>query len=130
MCPRCEAVLHAGRWLWASAEPGAVAIECPACHRIAQDLPDGIVTIAGRFAEAHDAEIRSLIGNVEENERREHALARTFGIVAATEGLVVKTTERRLAASLGRALERAYGGMLTRKEGDRSSPLRVRWQRE
>jgi hypothetical protein len=123
-------VLRAGRWVWASAESGAADVECPACHRIAQDLPDGIVTIAGRFAEARAAEIRSLLRNVEENEKREHALARSFGIEVGKEGMVVKTTERRLAESLGRALERAYGGTLTRKEGDRSGPLRVHWQRE
>jgi len=129
-CPRCGAVVRAGRWIWGSAAHGAAAVECPACRRIAQALPDGILTIAGRFAKAHDTEIRGLVHHVEENEKRDHALARAFGIEAEGEGLVVKTTERRLAESIGRALERAYGGTLERVEGDKSSPLRMHWQRD
>ena len=130
VCPRCGAVVRAGRWVWGSAAHGAAAVECPACRRIAQDLPDGILTVAGAFVQAHDTDIRGLVHHVEENEKRDHALARIFGIEAEGKELVVKTTERRLAESLGRALERAYGGTLERVEGDKSSPLRVRWQRD
>ncbi len=129
-CPGCGAVVRAGRWVWGSAAADAAPHECPACRRIAQALPDGILTVAGVFAAAHDAEIRALVAHVEENEKREHALARCFGIAAGRDGLVIQTTERRLAESLGRALERAYGGKLERVAGDRASPLRVRWQRD
>jgi hypothetical protein len=129
-CPHCGAVVRAGRWVWGAAAHGAAVLPCPACRRIEQDLPDGILSVAGSFVAAHEAEIRSLVQHVEENEKRNHALARSFGIEAAGGGLVVKTTERRLAESIGRALERAYGGTLERVEGDRSSPLRVRWQRD
>jgi hypothetical protein len=129
-CPRCGAVVRAGRWVWGSAAHGSAALECPACRRIAQDLPDGVLTIAGGFIAAHDTEIRGLVHHVEENEKRDHALARIFGIEAEGDQLVVKTTERRLAESIGRALERAYGGTLEHVEGDKSSPLRVRWQRD
>jgi hypothetical protein len=129
-CRRCGAVVRDGRWVWGSAAHGAAVTECPACRRIAQDLPDGILTLAGGFVPAHESEIRGLVQHVEQNEKRDHALARIFGIAAEGGELVVKTTERRLADSIGRALERAYGGSLARSEGDRSSPLRVRWQRD
>jgi hypothetical protein len=129
-CPRCGLVVRAGRWVEGSAAHGAAALECPACRRIAQDLPDGILTVGGSFVAAHDTEIRGLVHHVEENEKRNHALARIFGIETEGKELVVKTTERRLAESIGRALERAYGGTLERIEGDKSSPLRVRWQRD
>jgi NMD protein affecting ribosome stability and mRNA decay len=129
-CPRCGAVVREGRWVWGSAAHGAAAVECPACRRIAQDLPDGVVTVSGGFVTAHETELRGLVHHVEENEKRNHALARIFGIDAEGTGLVVKTTERRLAESIGRALERAYGGTLEHVEGDKSSPLRVHWQRD
>jgi hypothetical protein len=129
-CPRCGAVVREGRWVWGSAAHGAAAVECPACRRIAQDFPDGILTVAGSFVAAHETEIRGLVHHVEENEKRNHALARIFGIEAQGKELVVKTTARRLAESIGHALERAYGGTLERVEGDKSSPLRVRWQRD
>jgi hypothetical protein len=129
-CPRCGAVIRAGRWVWGSAAHGAAPVDCPACRRIAEDLPEGILTAAGGFVQAHDAEIRSVVRHVEENEKRDHPLARIFGIQAVADGLVVKTTQRRLADSIGRALERAYGGTLERVEGDKSSPLRVRWERD
>jgi NMD protein affecting ribosome stability and mRNA decay len=127
-CPRCGLVVHAGRWVEGSAAHGAEPVECPACRRITQDLPDAILTIAGPFQKTHAVEIRGLVAHVEQNERRGHPLARTFGIEPAAEGLVVKTTERRLAESIARALERAYGGRLERATGDRSTPLRVRGQ--
>jgi hypothetical protein len=129
-CPRCGLVVRAGRWIEGAAAPGATALSCPACRRIEQDFPDGIVTVSGPFVRAHDPEIRGLVQHVEENERREHPLARAFGIEAEGDGFVVKTTERRLAESIGRALERAYGGRLERAAGDRSTPLRVLWQRD
>jgi hypothetical protein len=131
VCPRCGAVLRAGRWIWGSAPAEAAPpVECPACLRIAQHQPDGILIAAGDFVVSHRDEILSLLRHVEENETREHALARTFGIGDEAAGLVVRTTERRLAESIGRALERAYGGRLERVEGDRATPLRVHWQRD
>ena len=129
-CPRCGAVVREGRWVWGSAAHGAAAVECPACRRIAQDLPDGVVTVSGGFVTEHETELRGLVHHVEENEKRNHALARIFGIDAEGTGLVVKTTERRLAESIGRAIERASGGTLEHVEGDKSSPLRVHWQRD
>jgi hypothetical protein len=130
VCARCGSVLHAGRWTWNAAPDPAPAAKCPACLRIEQDQPDGILVIGGPFVASHRAEILGLIRHVEENEMQHHPLARTFGVDDDGDELRVRTTERRLADSLGRALERAYGGKLERTAGDRSSPLRLRWQRE
>jgi len=130
VCSRCGSVLHAGRWTWKAASDQTPTAKCPACVRIEQDQPDGILVAGGDFVATHRAEILGLIRHVEENEMQSHPLARTFGVDDDGGELRVRTTERRLAESLGRALERAYGGTLERSAGDRASPLRLRWRRE
>jgi hypothetical protein len=129
-CPRCGAVLRAGRWTWASLPPAAADRVCPACLQIEADQPEGILLAAGGFVAPHREEILALVRHVEDNEKQEHPLARTFRIADEPEGIVVRTTRRRLAESIGRALERAYGGRLERTAGDRATPLRILWQRD
>lgn len=130
VCSRCGSVLQGGRWTWSAPHEPAPRARCPACQRIEEDQPDGILVASGDFAAAHRAEILALLRHVEENEMQRHPLARSFGVDDDGGELRVRTTERRLAESLGRALERAYGGRLERSAGDRASPLRLRWQRD
>ena len=54
-CPSCGAIYRAGRWSWGSAPVEAERVECPACRRIADKYPAGILSIRGEFAAAHRA---------------------------------------------------------------------------
>jgi len=131
-CRSCGAIYRNGRWIWdADATVGIdVMLEaCPACRRIADDYPAGIVSIEGDFLAAHRAEIEQLVRNVEQHERAEHPLVRIFGIEESEAGVCVPTTDARLARAIGRALQRAYRGELDEPDPASEEPIRVRWTR-
>lgn len=129
-CPSCGASYREGRWTWRPAPPDAHDTECPACRRIADDFPAGIVTLSGAFTAAHADEIRGLVRNIEEREKQEHPLKRVMAIREEGDGLVVTTTDARLARGLGEALRHAYHGELDYRFSETENVLRVDWRRE
>ena len=42
---------------------------CPACQRIAEDVPAGTISLRGAFVKAHTDELSGLIRNTEERKR-------------------------------------------------------------
>jgi hypothetical protein len=128
-CPSCGAMYRNGRWTWGSPPADAHRAECPACRRIADDYPAGLVTVRGEFALAHRQEILSLAHHVEEREKREHPLKRIMAVREEPGALVVTTTDARLARGIGEALEHAYKGELDYRFGETENVLRVSWER-
>ena len=48
-CPECGAIFHDGRWSQAAASIDAHARLCPACKRVRDKYPAGVVMIGGDF---------------------------------------------------------------------------------
>ena len=71
LCPRCGAAYQAGRWTWHGLVDASNAQEalCPACQRIAEDVPAGTISLRGAFVKAHADELSGLIRNTEERKR-------------------------------------------------------------
>ena len=128
-CRDCGAVYEAGRWRWGTAPSQAHDDTCPACHRIADDYPAGLVHLVGGFLPEHLEEILNLLRNETERENREHPLKRIMAIEEADNGVLVSTTDLHLARSLGDALHRAYAGTLDYEYTKGGDLLRVRWAR-
>ena len=128
-CSDCGAVYRKGRWVWAAAPADAARTKCPACRRVADDYPAGIVTLSGEFAREHADEIRGLVAHVEEREKKEHPLKRIMANEQGPDALVVKTTNARLARGIGEALEHAYRGELDYRFTETENVLRVDWRR-
>lgn len=128
-CRSCGAVYRKGRWTWSAAPADAEQTTCPACRRIADDYPAGIVTLSGDFALEHDDEIRGLVHNLEEHEKQEHPLKRVMAIDREADALIVKTTNARLARGIGEALQHAYRGDLDYHFTETENVLRVAWKR-
>ena len=129
-CPTCGALYRDGRWIWHPAPVEAQRVECPACRRIADHQPAGILLVHGEFPLERLDEIEHLLRHVEEREKAEHALKRIMAIEPDEEGgLRVSTTSGKLARSLGTALFRAYRGELEQSRPDADEPVRVRWTR-
>jgi len=128
-CSGCGAVYRKGRWTWAAAPADAAKTKCPACRRIADDYPAGIVTLSGDFALEHADEIRGLIHNLEEREKQEHPLKRVMAVEQQGDAWIVKTTNARLARGIGEALEHAYRGDLDYLFTESENVLRVAWKR-
>lgn len=128
-CGACGAVYRRGRWTWAAAPADAAKTTCPACRRVADDYPAGIVTISGDFVRERVDEIRGLVHNLEEREKKEHPLKRVMGIEQQANALIVKTTNAHLARGIGQALEHAYDGELDLHFSETENVLRVGWKR-
>ena len=128
-CPKCGALYRKGRWTWGAAPADAHRTECPACRRIADAYPAGIVRLTGAFAKTHAEEIRSLVRHVEEREKKEHALKRIMAVESDGDALVVTTTDEHLARGIGEAVKHAYQGELDYSFSEAENVLRVEWKR-
>lgn len=108
VCVQCEAVYHHGRWQWGQKPADAHAELCPACRRINDGLPAGIVTLHGDWARQHKDDLIGLARNEEAAEKPEHPLNRIVGIEETDEGLVISTTDIHLPRRIGEAVKRAF----------------------
>jgi NMD protein affecting ribosome stability and mRNA decay len=129
VCPTCQAVFHDGRWQWAPVAENAREIVCPACQRTADDLPGGILRLAGTFHLEHRAEIMGLIRNTEAREAKQHPLKRIMQISESGDEMLITTCEANLARSLADAIHHAYEGELDYHYPEGSGVLRVHWKR-
>lgn len=129
LCPRCGVVFHKGRWTWAARPAQAHEILCPACHRIHDNHPNGLLTLTGPYFAANREEILTLARHEEAQERKEHPMARLMGIEERPEGTVILTTDSHLPRRIGEALHRAYGGAFAFRYDEGEPFIRVHWSR-
>jgi hypothetical protein len=127
-CPRCHAIFHGGRWQWGQPAADAHEVVCPACLRVADDMPAGLLVLSGDFHLAHRPEILGLIRHVEEREAGQHPLKRIMRVTEADDEVTIATCEASLARAIGQAIHHAYQGELDFHYGD-GDLLRVRWHR-
>jgi hypothetical protein len=130
VCPECGAVYHEGRWEWAPRPADADEHLCPACQRIHDKAPAGILSLSGQFLKEHQEEILNLVRNVEAKEKKEHPLKRIMDIQELEDGLEIATTETHLAHGIGEALSHAYQGNLDCQYVEEVNILRVSWKRD
>ena len=130
VCTECGASYHEGRWTWRPAPAESHRTCCPACRRIQDDYPAGIVTLEGTFLESHRQEIESLARNLEEREKADRPLKRIMRITQTGDGsLEIATTDAHLARGIGTALHDAYAGELDAPFTDSENLVRIHWRR-
>jgi len=129
VCPGCGAAYRRGRWQWVDQDGGGAQHLCPACCRIRDHQPAGVVTLGGPFFVEHSEEIVGLVGREAAQMEREHPLHRIMGVEEEGETMVLQTTDVHLGRRLGEAVHHAYGGELTVKYADDERLVRVRWWR-
>lgn len=127
-CRRCGAVYHHGRWQWGERAADTHEDLCPACHRINEGLPAGIVTLHGAISPQHKDEIIGLVRNQEAAEKGEHPLNRIISVVEKDGGLVISTTDIHLPRRIGEALTRAFHGTLDMHFDEAGYFVRVDWR--
>ncbi len=128
-CLQCGAVFHKGRWTWGAKPPQAHEALCPACHRIHDKYPQGILTITGPFLIDHKEEILGVVRNTEAKEKAEHPLSRIMSIEQQGGGLVVATTDTHLSRRIGETLHHAYEGNCSFHYDEGEQFIRVKWER-
>ncbi|WP_447976903.1 BCAM0308 family protein [Candidatus Nitrospira bockiana] len=129
VCSQCGAVFHRGRWTWGPAPAEAHQVVCPACHRIRDHYPQGVLTLSGPFLAEHKEEVVGLARNEEAREKAEHPLARIMSIREERETLILETTDVHLPRRIGEALHHAYRGDFSFHYDEGERFVRARWQR-
>ena len=125
-CTGCGAVYLRGRWSWRVRPYGARAMECPACERIRERTPAGILRLDGELG-ARRGELLGLVRNVEERERSQHPLERLILVRERKDGLHIETTGVHLARRIADALRRTFHLPAEFDFAPGEELLRVRW---
>lgn len=135
ICRKCLAIYADKRWRFdtvqapkLAASPRTKKLVCPACQKIKDDYPEGLVTLQWSALREHEPEIRGLIANVEARAVSVNPLDRVMKTVRRKHQLEIQTTNDRLAQRIGRALVRAYKGTAVYKWAHRDMMVRVTWE--
>jgi hypothetical protein len=129
VCPQCNAVFHDGTWQWMAPPVDAEQERCPACRRIDEKLPAGIVTLSGPIVARQSAEVLHLVRHQEELEKREHPMNRIIGIEQEPDKITVTTTDVHLPRRIGEAMRHAFHGHLELDYDKATYFVRVDWSR-
>jgi hypothetical protein len=135
VCEGCQAVYQNKRWYRAGDHAKAgmpiTKVVCPACLKIRDNFPGGIVTLAGDYVLPHKRDLLKLVKNEEERARGYNPLERVMSIKENGRGsIVINTTNEKLAQRLGRALKKAFHGAVTYRWSHDNKLVRVDWARE
>ncbi len=136
ICQGCQAIYRSKRWQFEpnvakemQDDPKVQWVTCPACLKIAEHYPEGIVTLRGDYLWRHEEEIRNILSNEAERVMAKNPIARIMHMETSGESLVIETTEKKLAEHLGRTLNRAHSGDLQVEWSDSPRVCRVNWER-
>jgi hypothetical protein len=133
ICGQCGVIYRNKRWVVDDGEvkkTGAMTkVDCPACRRIADDIPAGIVTLSGKYLQVHKDNIVTAIKKIETRSRLKNPLGRIIKIVDDKGLLTVSTTEDKLAQKIGREIFKAHHGALHYRWSHEEHFVRVDWSR-
>lgn len=132
LCKKCGALYRDKRWTAAGKEPGTASLPkvvCPACQRMADNNPGGIVTFAGDYLIAHEETILNAIKNIEAKSRGKNPMGRIMEISQDKNVLTIATTEDKLAQKLGREIFKSHRGELHYRWSHGENFVRVSWFR-
>jgi NMD protein affecting ribosome stability and mRNA decay len=130
VCSECGVVFQNGRWQWSPELPtNAADALCPACMRIRDRVPAGVLTLGGSFLQKHRDDIMHLLRNTVDAQQREHPVKRIMDIAEAGGEVEVTFTDTHLPRTVGEAIRRAYDGVLEIKFAEESGIARANWSR-
>jgi NMD protein affecting ribosome stability and mRNA decay len=136
VCRKCHSIYRNKRWHLqphAAAtlmnDPSTQIVCCPACLKIAEHYPEGIVTLRGDYLWEHEKEIRNILSNEAERVMAKNPASRIMQMTRQDGSMVIETTEQKLAEHLGRTLNRAHHGDLQVNWSSSPRICRVSWER-
>lgn len=137
VCPACGLAFRDGRWTWPgdarvlrpSPEAAGGGVLCPACRRISDNYPAGIVTLRGAWLATHVGEVLDVIRVNAELELQEHPQNRVMTLETRDGEVDVTTTDVHLARRIGEALSATYEGELGIEYSPGDDQVRVAWTR-
>ncbi len=136
ICEGCRAVYMNKRWYIGSklddlgSKSETAATVCPACSKIRDNFPGGIVTLKGDYVLKHKQDLMNLVRNEEERARGFNPLERVMSVRENGYGsIVISTTNEKLAQRLGRAIKKAFHGEVAYHWSHDNKLVRVDWER-
>ena len=128
----CGAVFSNKRWY--RQETGTDKQEehelvCPACRRIADRNPAGIVLLSGDFFAAHESEILNLVNITAQGAVTKNPLGRIMDVCNEKDSVTITTTDVKLAQKIGRNIFKSHGGQLQYIWSYAEAPVRITWSR-
>lgn len=137
VCVNCGAVYMQSRWYTTDIVPekpsrtvGNHKTLCPACRKMRDRVPGGVLKMSGNFIWSHREEIINLIRNEANEALRDNPLERVMSMETYEDEVLISTTNEKLAQRIGRALHSAYAGDLQYKWSEDNKLARVNWHRE
>ncbi len=136
VCTGCKALYKNKRWFPKEDESAKISrdmvkyeVICPACQRIEDDNPAGIVTFSGNYLVEHELEILNIIKNEAEKTSIKNPLARIMEIRQEGNVMTIRTTDDKLAQKLGTNIYKAHSGNLEYQWSKDYNFVRVNWSR-
>ena len=137
ICRMCRSIYHHKRWYLEGEAPlskdqkarMSLAI-CPACRKIQDRFPSGIITLTGEFLKTHKDQILHLVRNEEARAKEINPLERIISIKDRRGSVEIQTTNERLAQRIGREIQRAYKGDAKYHWSRDDKFVRVDWHRK
>lgn len=136
-CKSCHSVYYQKRWYLEDEFPvrkeemtPTGVIICPACRKIQDHFPGGVVTLRGHFLSKHKDEILHLVKNEEDRARKVNPLERIISVKDQGSIVEIHTTSERFAQRIGREVARAYKGAASYHWAGDDKFVRVDWERE
>jgi hypothetical protein len=137
LCEGCHSVYRNKRWYadqvlyeTMKKKPDTLETICPACLKIRDNFPGGILTLKGGYVSSHKQELLNLIRNEEERARGFNPLERVMSVNENGFGsMIVSTTNEKLAQRLGRAIKKAFHGEVSYNWSHDNKLVRVDWER-
>ena len=142
VCITCGALYRKRRWISAELAAKEQApspwvrerfdiVRCPACRRVANTVPSGIVHLDGAFLGQHRPEIVRLVQREATRAAEDNPLGRIIGWdLDPHHRLIVKTTTEHLAQRLGHALKKAFKGKVRYDFSHENKMAHVYWSRD
>lgn len=126
-CRTCGLVQLRGTWSHADeSAPPAGRTLCPACTRVRDHYPAGVVTIPAGL-DPSTGELMRLVRNLETSEREEHPLERVMEIKSENGALVVTTTGVHLARHIAHKLAKRFHAKPRIRYADAEELVHVDW---
>jgi NMD protein affecting ribosome stability and mRNA decay len=136
VCTKCHAIYNNKRWTLDKdlyekkiEQKNTNKVLCPACRKVKDKFPGGIVKLRGEFLTDHRNEILRLVKNEEKRARGFNPLERIMSIEDIQDGIEITTTNEKLAQKIGKSLQKAYQGRVHYKWSDDTKLLRAEWER-
>ena len=137
VCKQCGSVYSAGRWSLKELLPEKTIIRqeakktlCPACRKLRDRVPGGVLKITGEFLRCHRDEIMNLIRNESNKAQTVNPLEKIMTLEAIDDGIEITTTNEKLAQRIGKAIHKAYSGQIEYKWSEDTKLARVNWHRQ